>query len=199
MNNLPVPATQKLTFFEKLQLYLFDDENSIPSRHSFSQKEWEIKKRYSTVFSYWIDKPTISEKKIVQFIENEFSLSKSQAYNDLQDVKLLIGNVRNATKEWQRFKMIAMLDKAFELAERKNDPKSMIMAADKLAKYTQLDKEDPQKIPYDEIVPQNFDITGDVTVLGIEKIPDLNERQIKLRKKYSITVEDVDIITDDKQ
>ncbi len=32
-----------------------------------------------------------------------------------------------------------------------NNSKDMILAADKLGKYTQLDREDPQKIPWDEI------------------------------------------------
>ena len=197
MNNQLKPYPEKLTFFEKLQLYLFDEEDKIPDYHQFTEHELEIKKRYSNVFAYWIDKPTLSEKKITQYIRTEFKLSKTQAYRDLQKIKVLLGNVRNATKEWQRYKLIAMLDKAYEIAERKKNEKNMILAADKLGKYTQLDKEDSQKIPYDEIIPPTWEITGDVTVLHIEPIKNLEEKQKKMREKYGGTlIEEAELVNE---
>ena len=128
----------------------------------------------------------------------EMGMSRSQAYRDIHNVKVLLGNVRNATKEWHRYKLIAMLDKAYEFAERNRDAKGMIMAADKLGKYTQLDKEDTQKIPYDEIVPQPFEITDDVSVLGLKPIENLKEKQRKMREKYGAAlIEDAEIVDDE--
>jgi hypothetical protein len=176
--------TDKMTMFDKLQLHLFDDDTKLLDDGVFNSKELEIKRRYATVFSFWLDKPLLSEKKIIHFMISELGVRKSQAYQDLHKIKLLLGNVRNANKEWQRFKVIAILDKAVEIAEKERDSKSLILAADKLGKYTQLDKEDVQKIPYHEIVPQSFEPTDDVTVLGIEPIKDLKERQKKMREKY---------------
>jgi hypothetical protein len=191
---------QKLSTFDKIQLYLYDDNTNIPAAHQFSDSEIEIKKRYAAVFTFWIDKPTLSDKKIINYMISELDLSKSQAYRDLYNIKILLGNVRNATKEWQRYKLIAMLDKAYEFAEKKKDAKSMILAADKLGKYTQLDKEDAIKIPYDEIVPQNFDITPDVSVLDLVPIENLQEVQSKMRKKYGgALIEDAEIIDETKK
>ncbi len=195
MNNKLQSYPEKLTFFEKLQLYLFDEEDKIPSYHAFSEQELKIKKRYANVFAYWIDKPTLSDKKIVQYIMSEFGIKKTQAYRDVNNIKILLGNVRNAAKEWQRYKLIAMLDKAYEIAERRKDVKAMILAADKLGKYTQLDKEDTMKIPFDEIVPPSWEITGDVTVLGIKPIPNLEEKKKQLREKYGGTlIEEAEVI-----
>lgn len=177
-----------LDFFDKLQLYLFDDENDLPARVTFSPYELEIKRRYMKVFSYWIDKPTLSDKKIIQFMISELGLQKTQAYKDLGNIKILLGNVRNAAKEWQRYKLIAMLDKAYEIAEKRNNAGAMILAADKLGKYTNLDKEDTVHIPYDEIVPQSFEPTNDVSVLGIQPIPNLRDKQLKLREKYGASL-----------
>lgn len=176
----------KITLFDKLQLYLFDDNESLPEHLRFNDKELEIKKRYASVFSFWIEKPALSDKKIINFMISELALSKSQAYRDLPNIKVLLGNVRNANKEWHRYKLISMLDKAYELAEKRGDVKAMILAADKLGKYTQLDKEDVQRIPYEEIVPQTFEPTGDISVLGQDPIHNLDERQRKLREKYGI-------------
>jgi hypothetical protein len=195
MNERGMIQTERLSFMEKIQLYLFDENENIPEEHRFSAEQLQIKKRYATVFSYWIDKPTLSDRKIVFFMQTELGVSKPQAYRDIAAVKLLLGNVRNATKEWQRFKLISMIDKAYEIAERSKDAKAMILAADKLGKYTQLDKEDSLQIPYDEIVPQPFEFTGDVTVLGLKPISNLKEKQKHLREKYgSSLIEDAEIL-----
>lgn len=179
---------RSLTFFDRMQMHLYDDDTDISPERIFTKAELEVRRRYMIVFSYWCEKPTLSDKKIVQFIADNFSLSKMQAYRDLHDIKLLLGNVRNAAKEWQRFKLIAMLDKAYEIAETRKNAAAMIMAADKLGKYTNLDKEDAVRIPYDEIVPQSFEPTEDVTVLGMQRIPDLARRQKRLREKYGSTL-----------
>jgi hypothetical protein len=177
-----------LTLFEKLQMHLFNDENDLPPERIFTKQELVIRERYMNVFTFWLDKPTLSDKKIIQYMITNLGISKRQAYYDVDKIKVLLGNVRNATKEWQRYKLISMLDRAYELAEVKKMPIAMIMAADKLGKYTNLDKEDALHIPYDEIVPQSFEPTGDVSVLGIQPIPDLKERQRQMREKYGSTM-----------
>ncbi len=197
MSSKIVPYPDKLTFFEKVQLYLFDDEEKIPTYHKFTTYELSIKKRYANVFAFWIDKPTLSEKKIINYMIGELGVSRSVAYRDLTKIKVLLGNVRNATKEWQRYKVIAMIDRAYEIAESNLSAKDILLAADKLGKYTQLDKEDMQKLPYDEIVPQNWEITGDVTVMGLEPIPDLEFNQKKMREKYGgALIDDAEIVNE---
>ena len=191
----------KLTLFEKLQFYLFDDNEKVPEHLKFSEKELIIKKRYTAVFSYWLEKPTLSEKKIVDFMVSELGICRSGAYKDLPNIKILLSNVRNANKEWQRYKLIAMLDNAYAMAEKSGDIKSMIQVADKLGRYTQLDKEDIQKVPYNEIIPQSFEPTDDVTVLGEGSFKNLKERQKKLREKYGGSpIEDIsyEMVENDK-
>jgi hypothetical protein len=177
----------KLSLFDRLQLHLFDDNDKVPEHLRFSEQELEIKKRYMTVFTFWLEKPMLSDKKIIQFMTMNLGMSKVQAWRDLAKIKVLLGNVQNANKEWQRFKLIAILDRALEIAEATKNSLAMIKAAQILGKYTQLDKEESAAIPYDEIVPQNFEPTGDVSVLGINPIRNLKERQKKLREKYGST------------
>ena len=68
------------------------------------------------------------------------------------------------------------------------------MALDKLAKYNRLDKEDIAELPFDKIIPVDWETTSDVTVLGAKPIENLDAEIAKLYKKYmdDIEIEDID-------
>jgi len=203
-SNIPTDPFAKypafLNTFDKIQMYLFEEEKNIPKHHKLTTKEEKLRKIYSAVFTYWLDKPTLSDKKVCNYIVDEFGISKHYSFKYLYAVKVLLGNVHNANKQWQRYKVIAMLDRAYEIAERRQDAKAIILAADRLGKYTQLDKEDTLKIPYDEIVPQNWEISDDVTILGLNPIEDLEAKQKEMRIKYGSTaIEDAQILNETEQ
>ncbi len=153
-------------------------------------KENELKVRYMDLYTQMLSHPFKTESKLVNYLEETYDLSASQSYRDIAAVKTLLGDVKNAGKEFQRYAAIEMIKKGFELvndetADRLDIKRGevMIRAGMALGKVTRLDKEDVEKLPWDEIVPQNFEITGDVSVLGHKKIPDLEERKAKLRKE----------------
>lgn len=55
------------------------------------------------------------------------------------------------------------------------------------------DKDDEPELEFDKIVPQQFEMTDDPTVIGIQKVPGLRDRIRKLEKKYGDTkIEDAD-------
>jgi len=72
----------------------------------------------------------------------------------------------------------------------------MIYAADKLGKYSRLDQDEGEKIPWHEIQPQSFEPTGDVSVLGITPIDNLREKQLRLREKYMGRIEEAKVVDD---
>jgi len=169
--------------FDKIQKHLFDDE--IPLHEAqFTPKELELRNIYREVFTYWLDKPLLSKKKIVQYIIHNFGKSKTTAYRYMMEIQILLGDVSNANKEWHRYRLIQMVEEAYDLAIKKKNPIAAAAIMDKYGKYTQLDKEDQEKIPFDEIVPQNFEPSDDVSVLGIKPIKHLRKVQAELRKKY---------------
>ncbi len=165
----------------------------------------KIKARYERIFTKWLDDPAISDSDMRRYIKSEFNMGYAQAYNDLENVKLLLGNVSNAAKEWQRYTAIDMIKKGYGIVERAEcsiDVKrglAMIKAGEAIGKVTRLDKEDPDPIPYEDIVPQSFEPTGDVSVLGIKKIDNLKELQVRLRRKFGIDVTEAVIVPDEKQ
>jgi len=184
-----------IELYDKIEANLFHEDKKL----KLNAKEEAIKKRWQAVFTHWLDNPTLSDKQIRNYIQDEFNLEKTQAYRDIHYIKILLGNVTNASKQWQRYKLINMLDQAFEVAKTKKNAIAMVMAADKLGKYTQLDKEDSLQIPWEEIVPQVFEPTTDPTSIGLEPDPDINQKVEKMKRKYigQITISDAKIIKDE--
>lgn len=181
----------ELTKFDKLQKSLFDDSVSL------SEKELEIRQRYQSVFVIWLENPMWSDKEMVRYMRQNMGQGRTQAYEDIQKIKVMLGNVRNATKEWQRYRVIEMCTEAYNIAKKRGDVKAMVMAADKLGKYTKLDKDDADIPPWDQMIPPQLEPTSDVSVLGITRSADFTKKVAKMKKKYldeGLSVEDVDVI-----
>jgi len=187
-----------ITLADKIWITLYKKPDEVDI--TFTPGELEIKKMYEDVFAKWLDDPLIQDKDMLFYLENDHHRSRSQAYRDIVNIKSVLGNVKNATKEWHRFTVIETLKDAIKRAKAKKDYYGMIMAADKLGKYTKLDKEEAEEIPWHEIIPPEFEPTDDVTVLGLEKIPNLSERRKKLERKYlsHVKITDAKIVDDDE-
>ena len=168
------------------KLFLDDSESLTPL-------EQKMVLRYNAAFTIWLDKPTLTERQIVTHLVKNYDIGRTQAIQDVKNIKYLLGNVNNAAKEWQRYKVIYMIDEAYRIAKLQEDPKAMAMLIDKLGKYTNLDKEDAREKPWEEILPQPFEPTSDPTVIGIKPIPNLREKMDRMKKKYleMIDIEDV--------
>jgi hypothetical protein len=163
-----------------------------------SPAEQDIRVRYMALFHLMMERPEKKDIDLVNFLMEEYNISRSQGYIDVGNVKVIFGNVQKTAKEWDRYVVTDMLKTAYNMAKNENKTKDMIAAADKLGKYTKLDQEEGRDIPFDEIVPLNIEPTGDVSVLGLKPIPNLKERQRALRDKYG-KIEDVQVINEDDE
>ena len=146
-------------------------------------REKNIKERYEKVFTFWHQNPHLPDKKIVNFLVNHCGVSRSLAYRDLRSIKYLLGCVRTLSKEWYRHMVIEMCRSAYIMAKTRKDPKGMALAADKIGKYLKLDKDEEEPLPWDQLIPPNFEPDADVTILGIDPIPDIEAHRQKLRRQ----------------
>lgn len=181
------------TRLDKIQSSLFDET----ALETLSAKDLEIRARYKQIFTIWLDNPWWSDKEMVRYIRQELKVQKTQAYEDIQRVKLILGNVTNAGKEWHRYSLIEMAKETYNLAKKRGDIKAMAMALDKLGKYTRLDQKDVDEIPWDQLIPPEFDTTDDVGVLKIVRPADFDKKVAKARKKYlgdDLEIEEADVI-----
>lgn len=154
----------------------------------------EVLRRYESAFTIWLDDPLIPDVEIRNYLLDNFDINVAQAYRDINNIKTLLGNVRNAAKEWQRYKLIAMIDETYAMAKRKKDFKAMAMCIANLGRYTQLDKEDGEEMPWDDIIPQTFEPSSDPTLAGVKPIPNVDKKIDELLKKYNNEIEIEDAI-----
>ncbi len=170
----------EVAVLDQIQKALF----SPPSKAvKLSERHEDLKNRLQQTFTFWNQNPHLPDKNIVNFIINSFGVSQSQAQRDIHSVRYLLGCVKNLSKDWYRHMVIEMCRSAYTMAKIKRDPKAMALAADKIGKYAKLDKDDMDEMPWDQLVPPNFEPQADVTILGIEQIPDVEKYRKRLRER----------------
>jgi hypothetical protein len=189
----------KDTSFDKIQRSLFNEIES--DIKALTDQERILRERYMSAFAIWLENPGYTDQQIVTYLINTFGIKKSQAYIDISKVRIMLGSIRNAGKEWHRHTTIQMALKSFALAERNKDAKAMASASAVYGKYTRSDQSEADELPYDQIVPPDFEPSPDVTILNFKRDPNAEKKREKLRKKYMQDPEDailIDVIDDGK-
>jgi hypothetical protein len=163
---------------------LFIEEPGFP----LSDREKELKLMLEDIFNRLLQHPYHTDSRIVEYVVQKWGLSKTQAYFYLNEVKPVLGNIKNSGKEFQRSRLITMLLEAYALAKRQKKPKEMAMAASALGKYTKLDKDEPDAHDWALIQAPNWEPSADLTLLNIPGLPtseeDLSKLKQKLRSRY---------------
>ena len=142
--------------------------------------------RIKDAYAYWLDKPMLAERDIRDYLVARYKMSKTQAYEDLTFVKLLLGNVTLAAKNWWRYKVNAILDAATRAAESGDTAKAKALQkiAESYIKNNRCDADDGERLPWEEIKPKDWSFSVDPAVAGVKVDPKLRERAAALKKKY---------------
>ena len=61
--------------------------------------------RIRGMYAYWLQFPSKQDNDIVLYTMNMFKVSRSQAYDDLALVKVLLGNLQQTSKDFMRWKI----------------------------------------------------------------------------------------------
>lgn len=193
-NQLPRNVLKnKDVFLEKLHAYLFSsgDEQEM----AFDKNEQDMVVRYRGAITKWLSEPNLRDVDIINFMVNLFEIKKSQAYYDLSRIKILIGNVQNPGKEFQRYRATEMILSGYNRAADADShlevkqAMAMIRAGEALAKVHMLDKNELDNVPWEDIIPIELEPTTDVSVLGRKKIDNIEELQRKMREKYGKAID----------
>lgn len=174
-------------------------------------KESELQERYPQIivdkvlrvremYNWFISNPEATDREFVAEVCQRHDISKVTAYADLAIVKTLLPSLSQTSREFHRWRASEMLMSTFKMAEKRKDTKTMERAATSYGKMHRVDLEDEKVMPYDKIVPQPFTATDDPRVLGIEPMPNVQEKIASLLEKYrkeTIDIEDVEFEEDD--
>lgn len=169
-------------------------------------KEVELRERYSQaivdkllrvreMYNWFIANPDGTDREFVAEVCQRHGIHRTTAYSDLSVVKSLLPMLGSASRDFHRWRTNEMLIATYKMAEKRKDSKTMERAATAYGKLNRVDLEDEQAMPYDLIVPQPFTATDDPRVLGIEPIPNINDKIAAMIDKYrkeTIDIEDVE-------
>ena len=175
----------------RLDLFTSEDELRQKYTEAIVLRVLRIREEYN----WFLSNPDAKDR---QFVDNAISrhgINKTQAYSDLAIVKALLPHLSQATRDFHRYRFNEMILETYQMAKSRKDSKTMEKAASSYAKFNRVDLEDEQAVPYDLIVVQPFTATDDPTVLGINPMPNLNERIAELLHKYqaeNIDIEDIE-------
>jgi hypothetical protein len=175
---------------EHIKPCLFLNEENMP--YKLSEKDMQSKKRIEAAFAYALEHPQDPDSYIVKHLNKVFKIEKSQAYWDINVAKTLLGNIKNAGKEWHRHVVIQSCLDALKMARGKKNPIAMVMAADKIGKYTNCDKEDAEAIPWDKVIGFDMEFTSDPKVLKIKQNKDIDSLRKQLMKEFMSDAEIVE-------
>ncbi|WP_337806657.1 hypothetical protein [Prevotella pectinovora] len=173
-----------LASMEDYSMYITLSDDELFERR-IAQTVIERIHRLRGLYAYWLQFPQKFDQDIVQYDMAMFKVGKSQAYDDLHLVRLILGNLQQASKDFMRWKINQDLEQDLKAARRAGDHRSVAAIEKNRIINNRTDKEDELELEFDKIIPQQFVPVDDPTVLGIKKLPDLRNRIRMLVKKYS--------------
>ena len=141
--------------------------------------------RLRELSSYWRSYPSTSPKELVTRCMQLFHVGKSQAYDDIHLLKILIGNLEATTKEFARWRVNQMIEEDRQAARRDGDWRAVASMQKNYILNNQTDKPDTPDMAFDKIVPLQLEPTDDPSVLGIKAPKNLRARRDKLIKQFS--------------
>ncbi len=135
-----------------------------------------------------------SPSKVWAMQKHRFGISNSSAKRDYYEMMQIMGNIKNFSKEYERDLMLNWIKEMMVRADAQDDFKNFNALQKTYFLYGQFDKEDVD-LPQQNIEPHNMELTSDITILGLEPIPNLEAKRKALmakRKKTSMKAEDVE-------
>ena len=151
--------------------------------------------RVREMYNWFIANPDGTDREFVAEVCQRHGIHRTTAYSDLAVVKSLLPMFGSASRDFHRWRTNEMLIATYKMAEKRKDSKTMERAATAYGKLNRVDLEDEQALPLDQILVQPFTATDDPRVLGIEPIPNINEKISAMIQKYraeTIDIEDVE-------
>ena len=157
-------------------------------KDSLTEREQSMLERYTDTFTRWLDKPHLDDTQIRNYLKDTYGVSTAQAYRDITNVKVLLGNVSNAARKFQQYKVNTLLDRAAEAALDGDHAKakSLTGVAKAYAYANRLNLPEAEEIPFDKIIPLPVNITDDPRAAGFEPPKNIEEIKRKLRIKYDV-------------
>lgn len=152
--------------------------------------------RMRGAYDYWRQFPNKQQADIVEYEVQMFGIHKTQAYQDIRLVKLLLGDIEASTKEFWRWRINNIIEENIRSARRAGDYRAVASLVKNLILNNKTDKEDPLELDFDKIVPQTFEMSDDIRIVNPKATRTPRRKIEELLKKYGrkegLDIEDSD-------
>lgn len=180
-------------FIDLTQRFLFSTEEEM-TEAKIPKKQQERILRLRDMYMYWLRHPQHGDRAIVNQLIFLYKVKPKVAYDDLHLLKICLGNINQVTRQWCQYVFLQRCEEGFAMARAKNDAKAFGNILSTFARFTRLDKDEQTALEYDQIVPQQFEITTDPAVAGFERIPNIEQKVQKLFERYKREAEQADAV-----
>ena len=152
--------------------------------------------RLRGLYTYWLQFPSKQTADLVEYDTKMWNVRKTQAYEDIQLVKALIGDLQQSNKEFWRWRINTMIMDDHKAARRAGEWRAVASMQKNLILNNKTDKEDPIDLQLDRIIPQAFEMTDNIGIV-IPEAKNTSRKKIEdmLRKygrKDDLPVDDAD-------
>lgn len=147
--------------------------------------------RLRDVYNYMLRNPLKKDREFVDYVIASYTntdgkpLTRRVAYEDLEILHAIVGNLQQCSKEWHRWRFNNMIMEGYTIAMRNGDAAAIAKLAREYGKYNKLDKEDEIDRGYGQVPHIRF--TFDVSVLGFKPIPNVSKVIHDLIARYSMS------------
>ena len=162
---------------------LYTNREELEQRYAITQVDHVIRLR--DMVTWCIANPDAKDRQFVDEIMQRYGTSMVTAYADLKIIKAILPDMAETTRDYHRWRYNEMILETYQMAKKRKDTKTMEKAATSYAKYNRIDVEDEQSVPYHMIVVQPFFPTTDPRVVGINPVPNIDDRIRKLTRELA--------------
>lgn len=145
--------------------------------------------RLRDLYNYMLRHPLKKDKEYTDYIRSVYTnkdgkqLSLRKAYEDIEIIHAVIGNLQMCTKEWHRWRFNNMIMEGYAIAVRKEDATAIAKLAQQYGKYNQLDKND--EVDRGSADMPHIVFTFDVSSMGFTPIKNVYALIDKLNAQYA--------------
>ncbi|KSV90779.1 hypothetical protein N184_37840, partial [Sinorhizobium sp. GL28] len=104
--------------------------------------------RLRDIYNYMLRNPLKKDREYIDYVQANYRdaedkpISKRKAYEDLEILHAIVGNLQQCSKEWHRWRFNNMIMEGYAVALRKQDASAIAKIAQQYGKFNQLDKTD---------------------------------------------------------
>ena len=145
--------------------------------------------RLRDLYNYMLRHPLKKDKEYTDYIRSVYTnqdgkqLSLRKAYEDIEIIHAVIGNLQMCTKEWHRWRFNNMIMEGYAIAVRKEDATAIAKLAQQYGKYNQLDKND--EVDRGSADMPHIVFTFDVSSMGFKPIKNVYALIDKLNAQFA--------------